>query len=53
MVYAALQIAICLPLHLLIWSLLNRTIIAPGDIETSRIETGTVEDPVLRRKVMP
>jgi MFS family permease len=53
MVYAALQIAICLPLHLLIWFLLKPTIMVSGDVETSRTETGTVEDPALRRKVMP
>ncbi len=53
MVYAVLQIAICMPLHLLIWFLLKPTITVPGDVETSRTETGTVEDPALRHRIMP
>jgi MFS family permease len=53
LVYAALQVFICFPLHLLIWYRLKPVIIAHDDADGSRTELGSVEDPHLRRRIMP
>jgi MFS family permease len=51
--YAGMQVFICFPLHLLIWFRLQPVIIAVDDAEGSRTELGSVEDPDLRRRIMP